>query len=93
MFSLAPFAKIHRKRSCGPAKRVHGRLPREGTYDTRTDSLTVVFKEGGTVAESDEVRRGIVLDYDTRGDLVSLKILDASKRVTDAQRMQFETSS
>ena len=63
------------------------------TYDARTDTLTLVLKEGVTVAESDEERPGIVLDYDARGDLVSLEILDASKRVTDAQRVQFETST
>jgi len=63
------------------------------TYDARTDTLTMVFKEGVTVAESGEERPGIVLDYDARGDLVSLEILDASKRVTDAQRVQFETSA
>jgi uncharacterized protein YuzE len=62
-------------------------------YDARTDTLTMIFKEGAAVAESDEERPGIVLDYDSRGDLVSLEILDASKRVTDAQRVQFETSA
>ena len=63
------------------------------TYDARTDTLTMIFKEGVAVAESDEERPGIVLDFDARGDLVSLEILDASKRVTDAQRVQFETNA
>jgi uncharacterized protein YuzE len=53
----------------------------------------MICKEGASVAESDEERPGIVLDCDARGDLVSLEILDASKRVTDAQRVQFETSA
>jgi uncharacterized protein YuzE len=63
------------------------------TYDARTDTLTMILKEGVAVAASDEERPGIVLDYDARGDLVSLEILDASKRVTDARRVQFESNT
>jgi len=29
--------------------------------------------------------------FDEQGDLVSLEVLDASKRVTDADRMEFHT--
>ncbi len=32
---------------------------------------------------------GIVLDYDASGELVSLEILDASRRVTDARKIEF----
>jgi uncharacterized protein YuzE len=53
--------------------------------------LSIVFKADARVAESDEDKPGVILDYDERGNLVSLEILDASKRVTEARRIEFET--
>ena len=60
-------------------------------YDSHTDTLTVIFMEDAVVAESDEEKRGVILDYDEQGNLVSLEILDASKRVTRANKIEFET--
>ncbi len=62
------------------------------TYDARTDTLTVILREGVNVAESDEDKPGVILDYDDQGNLVSLEILDASKRVTEARRIEFQTT-
>jgi YD repeat-containing protein len=60
------------------------------TYDPRTDTLSVVLREHEAVAESDEDKPGVVLDYDEAGNLVSLEILDASKRVTETRKMEFQ---
>ena len=60
------------------------------SYDPRTDSLTMILKDGVPVAESDEDKPGVILDYDARGDLVSLEILDASSRVTEARKIEFQ---
>jgi YD repeat-containing protein len=60
-------------------------------YDPRTDTLSVILREDVSVAESDEDKPGVILDYDGQGNLVSLEILDASRRVTEARRVEFQT--
>ena len=60
-------------------------------YDRDTDSLTVIFTET-PIAESDEDKPGIVLDYDSEGNLVSLEILDASRRVNVPGKIEYQVS-
>ena len=62
----------------------------KATYDAKTDTLSIVLKTDARVVESDEDKPGVILDYDERGNLVSLEILDASKRVSDARSIEFE---
>ncbi len=59
-------------------------------YDPKTDTLSFILKENVFVAESDEQKPGIILDYDGQGDLVSMEILEASRRVTDAKKVDFQ---
>ena len=61
-------------------------------YDRQTDSLSVVLKEGVTALESDEDKPGVIPDYDEHGDLIAFEILDASRRVTDARKIEYETT-
>jgi uncharacterized protein YuzE len=61
------------------------------SYDELTDTLSVILKANASVSESDEDKPGVILDYDEQGDLVSLEILDASRRVSDARKVEFET--
>ena len=60
-------------------------------YDRETDTLTVIFAET-PVAESDEDKPGVILDYDAAGNLVSLEILDASQRVTAPSRIEYQVA-
>jgi len=62
------------------------------TYDRKTDTLSVLLQDSVAVAESDEDKPGVILDYDEAGSLVSLEILDASKRVTDAGKIEYEAA-
>ena len=59
-------------------------------YDPKTDTLTVILRDEAMVAESDEDKPGVILDYDGEGNLVSLEILDASQRVTDARKVEVQ---
>jgi uncharacterized protein YuzE len=60
-------------------------------YDRETDTLTIIFAET-PVAESDEDKPGVILDYDASGNLVSLEILDASHRVTVPNRIEYQVA-
>jgi uncharacterized protein YuzE len=60
-------------------------------YDSKTDTLTIIFAET-PVAESDEDKPGVILDYDNKGNLVSLEIMDASQRVSVPSKIEYQVS-
>ena len=60
-------------------------------YDSKTDILTIIFTES-PVAESDEDKPGFILDYDEKGNLVSLEILDASRRMSAPSKIEYQVS-
>ncbi len=60
-------------------------------YDSKTDTLTIIFTDT-LVAESDEDKPGVILDYDDKGNLVSLEIMDASRRVSVPSKIEYRVS-
>lgn len=58
-------------------------------YDVKTDTLTIILLDA-PIAESDEDKPGIILDYDAAGNVVSLEILDASRRVIQPTQIVYE---
>lgn len=58
-------------------------------YDQETDTMTVIFKES-TVDESDEAKSGIIIDYDNMGDIVSIEIMDAKKRISQPTQFIYQ---
>lgn len=57
-------------------------------YDKETDTLSIILRPGKVVT-SDEERDGLILDYDRKGQLVSLEILDASEHIAGPQSVEF----
>ena len=55
------------------------------------NTITVISRDEACVTESDEGKAGVTLDYDDdQGNFVSVEILDAFKRVTEARKIRFQ---
>jgi len=60
-------------------------------YDRRTDTLTIILNDT-PVVESDEDKPGVILDYDAGGNIVSMEVLDASRRVLQPTSLTYEVA-
>jgi uncharacterized protein YuzE len=61
-------------------------------YDPENDIIDMILSDE-EVAESDEIREGIIVDYSKDGKIVSIEILDASEKVADPKGIQYEIKS
>ncbi len=57
-------------------------------YDRETDTLSIILRPG-KVMQSDEVREGLIFDYDKGGRILSIGLLDASEQVRQPQSVEF----
>jgi uncharacterized protein YuzE len=58
-------------------------------FDPETDTLSLIFRED-KIAESDEIKEGIIIDYNKDGKIVSMEILDASEQISEPQGILYE---
>ncbi|MCJ7577704.1 MAG: DUF2283 domain-containing protein [candidate division Zixibacteria bacterium] len=58
-------------------------------YDPETDTVNFILRKG-FVKESDELREGIIVDYDKEGRIISIEILDASMHTTKPMEIIYE---
>ncbi len=57
-------------------------------YDSEVDVLRIIFSKT-EITESDEDKPGIILDYDQKGNIVGIEILDASQRMENPMSMEY----
>ena len=58
------------------------------SYDPEMDIVRIIFS-AVPIAESDEDKPGVILDYDAAGNIVGMEILDASRRIENPRRVEF----
>lgn len=57
-------------------------------YDKKQDALYIRFNKNPYV-ESDEVKEGIIFDYDKNGKIIGIEVLDASLRFPRKFKSEF----
>ena len=57
-------------------------------YDPEVDVLSFVLSDAA-VEESDESKPGVILDYDSGGNVIGIEILDASKHMGDPMSVEY----
>ena len=59
------------------------------SYAQETDSLTIILHEG-EFSESDELREGVIVDFDREGRVVAIEILNASRHADEPLAFSYE---
>jgi uncharacterized protein YuzE len=62
------------------------------TYDPEVDVLSILFNNE-SIEESDTTKPGVILDYDKNGNVVSMEILNASRRIENPRSVEYAIAS
>ncbi|MDE2867983.1 MAG: DUF2283 domain-containing protein [Chloroflexota bacterium] len=57
-------------------------------YEPATDTMVISPRESA-IEESEEVRPGVIADFDAAGEVVRFEVLDASRVVENPREMRF----
>jgi len=60
-------------------------------YDKEVDIMYISFSDN-RVAESDEDKPGIIIDYDSVGSIVGIEILNASQQMNNPAKVEYEVA-
>jgi len=60
-------------------------------YDKEVDVLYIKLNDT-PIAESDEEKKGVIIDYDADGKIVSIEILNASKNLAQPSIVEYEVA-
>lgn len=63
--------------------------PMKIEFDQQADAMYIRLR-AGTVAESDEVRPGVVFDFDAEGRVLGIEMLDVSQRTDNPREWAME---
>ncbi|MEI6455102.1 MAG: DUF2283 domain-containing protein [bacterium] len=58
-------------------------------YDKEVDVLYISFSDN-PVVESEEDKPGVILDYDEKGSITGIEVLNASKQIQQPQKFEYE---
>ncbi len=58
-------------------------------YDKEVDIMYIVFNDK-KIKESDEGKKGVIIDYDKDGSIVGIEIMEASKRMKSPTKVEYE---
>jgi len=60
-------------------------------YDKEQDILYLSFNDE-PVFESDEDKKGIILDYSSSGKIIGIEVLNASKQMENPTKLEYEVA-